>query len=113
MKRYNPVITGINARKYEERQRAWICVQICKDAADMAANEVFHMGPIRHKLFTAVFKKYLAQIFKSIMDESNNKPSDSWKNDPTLQKTMSDIDKKLIRIVGKENFTPAEDRYSA
>lgn len=110
-KRYNRMIDAQNRQKKINEERINICVQMCFDAATLAANEVFHMGETRFPAFSDSFRQYLVEIMTSINAEAGNPPSKSADNDPSLERTKERVDCALKRVVGEKNFCSWEDRY--
>lgn len=76
--------------------------QMCKDAAFLAANAVFNMGPSRAPEFSKAFDEALKEIALMTINDG--------KDDKELWHTKDTIDKELSRICG-ENFVPWDDRY--
>lgn len=83
----------------ESRQ---ICIQMCLDAAMIAANEVFNMGPTRAKAFADAFSSSLNEIATMTVSDG--------KTDKELWFTKSKLDERLKQICG-EHFQPWEVRY--
>lgn len=77
--------------------------QIDFDAACIAANEVFHMGPGRAKAFAKAMMEAAHEIGNMFIEDS--------KGDVTLEYSKTKLDERLLKIVGKENFEPYEIRY--
>lgn len=73
--------------------------QMCLDAASMAANDVFHMGPKTAPLFAAAYSKYIGKIARTAIEDT-----------PDMEYTWAKIDERLQQIYG-ENFQPHEVRY--
>ena len=84
-------------------ERAEIRAQIDMDAACMAANEVFQMGPTRAKAFCEAMMKYTVEIGEMFLEDA--------KDDVTLEYSKVTLDRRIKEIVGEENFTPWEIRY--
>lgn len=79
-----------------------IHTQMCLDAAMIAANEVFNMGPTRCLDFVKAFNQALSEIANMTVEDG--------KTDKELWKTKDALDKTLKKICG-ENFEPWEVRY--
>lgn len=77
--------------------------QIDFDAACIAANEVFHMGPGRAKAFARAMMEAAHEIGNMFVEDS--------KGDVTLEYSKTKLDERLLKIVGKDNFEPYEIRY--
>lgn len=84
-------------------ERAEIRAQIDSDAAMMAANDVFQMGPSRAKLFFDKMNEYEDEIARLFLEDA--------KADETLEYSKATLDKRIREIVGEENFSPWEVRY--
>lgn len=76
--------------------------QMCLDAAMIAANEVFNMGPSRAKAFADAFSSSLSDIATMTVSDG--------KTDRELWFTKSKLDERLQKICG-EHFQPWEERY--
>lgn len=75
------------------------------DAAIIAANEVFHMGPGRAAAFANAYNEALnelADLFIRDVDENG---------DRNLEYAKGKRDEKILKIVGEENFAPFEKVY--
>lgn len=77
-------------------------LQQVMDAAFMAANDVFHMGPGRCVEFGNTTLRYMREIAELINSD--------FDEDPDLVYSREKIDQKLHKICG-ENFEPWEVRY--
>jgi len=84
-------------------ERAEIRGQIDCDAACMAANDIFQMGPSRAKAFMDKMTEYVNEIGKMTLEDA--------KADVTLEYTKATLDKRIKDIVGEENFQPWDVRY--
>ncbi len=73
--------------------------QMCMDAAMIAANEVFGMGPKRAKAFADEFSKALTGIAQMGVEDT-----------PDMEYTKAKVDARLKEICG-ENFVPWDERY--
>lgn len=76
--------------------------QMCMDAAMIAANEVFNMGPTRCQAF--------AEAFITAMNEIATMTVQDGKTDKQLWYTKAKLDERLKQICG-EHFQPWEERY--
>ncbi len=75
------------------------------DAAIIAANRVFHMGPKRAREFANAYNEaleMLAGIYIDDVDENNDKHMDYAKGKR---------DQIILKIVGEENFQPFDSTY--
>lgn len=79
-----------------------IHTQMCMDAAMIAANDVFNMGPTRCTDFANAFSEALNTIAKTTVDDA--------KSDKSLWYTKDKLDERLKKICG-EHFVPWEVRY--
>lgn len=91
------------ARKSVSSDYAEIRGQIDCDAAMLAANEVFQMGPGRAKQFLEAMIKYVNEISELFLEDS--------KGDATLEYAKHTLDKRIVDVVGEENFSPWDARY--
>ena len=91
------------ARKTISTDYAEIRGQIDCDGAMLAANEVFQMGPGRARQFYEAMAKYVNEISELFVEDS--------KGDATLAYAKHTLDKRMIEIVGEENFAPWDVRY--
>lgn len=89
----------VNRQLSESRS---IHTQMCLDAAMIAANEVFNMGPTRAKAFADAFSSSLNEIATMTVQDG--------KSDKQLWFTKTKLDERLKQICG-ENFQPWEERY--
>ncbi len=78
-------------------------MQICQDAASLAAHEVFQMGEGRAMKFADKFKDYCADINSLVFDD--------LKDDHDFVYAKAMIDESLKKIFGDENFCPWDERY--
>lgn len=77
--------------------------QMCLDAAMIAANEVFNMGPTRATEFVKAFNEAISSIAEMTLEDG--------KTDKQLWFTKQKLDDRLKKICG-ENFVPWQDRYN-
>ena len=80
-------------------QRTIERVQMCKDAAMIAANEALGMGEGRCVAFSQAFDKALNEIVHTCLEDT-----------PDIEYTKEVIDRQLKAICG-EHFAPWEVRY--
>lgn len=73
--------------------------QMCLDAAMIAANEVFNMGPSRVEAFCNAFSDALVSIAKMTVSDT-----------PDMEYTKAKLDQRLKQICG-DKFQPWEERY--
>lgn len=74
-------------------------LQMAKDAAFLAAAEVFHMGPGRVPAFSAAFDAALHDIAKMTVEDTKD-----------MEYTKTKLDQRLRQICG-EHFVPWGERY--
>lgn len=86
----------VNRQLSESRS---IHTQMCLDAAMIAANEVFNMGPSRAEAFCNAFSDALVSI--ALMTVSDT---------PDMEYTKAKLDQRLKQICG-DKFQPWEERY--
>lgn len=78
-----------------------ITIQICEDAALMAANDVFHCGPKRADPFCLSYKNYVAEILKLIGDDTDD-----------IEYSKAVVDRRLTSIVGAGKLREWDVRYN-
>ena len=91
------------AEKHTKANYAEIRSQIDLDAACMAANDVFQMGPSRAKAFVQAMIEHTNEIATMFVEDA--------KADETLEYSKVTLDKRIKEIVGEDNFSPWEVRY--
>lgn len=79
----------------------WTQIQMCIDAAMIAANEIFNMGPTRAPKFEQSFLETYIDIIDTITEDTKD-----------LEYTKEVLDRKLKPIWGEENFKPYDVRYN-
>ena len=99
MARRNAYLASVQAGIAASRH---IHTQMCMDAAMIAANEVFNMGPTRCQEF--------AEAFIIALHEIANMTVQDGKKDKELWYTKGKLDERLKKICG-EHFQPWEERY--
>lgn len=85
-------------RRHAAAQQA-VDIQMAKDAATLAAHEVFKMGPGRAPLFSAAFDAALREIASLTVEDT-----------PDMEYTKAKLDDRLKEICG-DSFVPWEERY--
>lgn len=93
----------MQARKTVSTEYADIRGQIDLDGAMMAANEVFQMGPGRARQFRDAMVRYVNEISELFVEDS--------KGDTSLTYAKHTLDKRMVEIVGEENFVSWDERY--
>ena len=76
-----------------------IVMQMAKDAALIAAAEVFHMGPGRTPAYSAAFDQAIHDIAAMTVEDTKD-----------MEYTKTKLDQRLRQICG-EHFVPWEERY--
>ena len=80
-----------------------VALQMAKDVADIAANEVFGMAEGRAEKWTKVYSETLNDMMQMV--------SQDGKDDPEFIYAKTKIDERLKQINGK-HFQPWEVRYN-
>jgi hypothetical protein len=106
-KKPNHLLDGIETkwRMYYDalyHKRVAMTVQMCGDAATVAANEVFHMGPGRAEQFCKAYQEALDGMSTLLLADQ--------KDDADYAYTREKVDQRLKAICG-EHFSPREERY--
>ena len=84
------------------RRKLKIGLQIGDDAAIMAIDDVFDVNEYSAKKFHDQHIYYTNKMAHMAVVED--------REDPTMEWTKATIDKRLVQIVGKDNFMPWDDR---
>ena len=100
----NPLLEKFEAQlEAKYRTQLQITIQMCSDAATIAANNVLGMGAGRAPKFQQDFIDTFNQIIHmTVVDD---------KDDPDMEWTKSKVDERIRKIVGDENFVPWDERY--
>lgn len=77
-------------------------LQMAKDAADIAASEMFSLGEGRAEKWTKTFSRVLQEMMQMVYDDGSN--------DPEIVYAKTKIDARLKEIYGK-HFQPWSVRY--
>lgn len=85
--------------KRQMAARQQIAIQMAKDAAMLAAHEVFQMGRGRAAGFSAAFDQALREIAQLTVEDT-----------PDMAYTKAKLDARLAEICGT-GFVPWEERY--
>lgn len=83
-------------------------LQVGCDAFLLSASEVFQCGPGRAGKAINVYRKYINEIMDNLIEDSGGNDGNG---DRELSFFWSDLDRRLKQIVGKEKFTPHNERY--
>ena len=78
-----------------------VAIQMCEDAALMAANDVFHCGPKRAEPFCLAMGQYLNTMMKMVADDTKD-----------LEYSKTIVDERLVKIVGQEKMRWWDQRYT-
>ena len=78
-------------------------MQQASDAALMAIDDVFDVNAYSAEKFYLAHVKYVNGISNLLIEDS--------KCDQDLVYSKADIDRRLLQIVGAENFAPWDERY--
>lgn len=81
-----------------------MCLQQSVDAALMAADDTFDVNAYSARKFYKAMAGYVNDLSAAVIEDS--------KSDPDLVHTKADIDRRIKQIVGAENFTPWDERYT-
>lgn len=77
-------------------------MQTSHDAALMAIDDVFDVNEYSAEKFHVAHIDYTNDIAKLTIEDS--------KSDPKIVYTKADVDRRLLQIVGKDNFIPWDER---
>ena len=100
MPKNNAFLTAVDRRANQIiMETRHIHTQMCLDAAMIAANEVFNMGPSRVEAFCNAFSDALVSIAKMTVSDT-----------PDMEYTKAKLDQRLKQICG-DKFQPWEERY--
>lgn len=80
-----------------------MCLQQAADAAMMAADDVFDVNAYSAEKFHMAHIDYVNAISKLFIEDSEE--------DPECVFSKADIDRRLMQIVGEENFCDWDTRY--
>jgi hypothetical protein len=78
-------------------------MQQASDAALMAIDDVFDVNEYSAEKFYLAHVKYVNKISNLFIEDGNS--------DPEMVYSKTDIDRRLLQIVGAENFAPWDERY--
>ena len=87
---------NVNRQLMESRS---IHTQMCLDAAMIAANDIFNMGPSRVEAFCNAFNEALTSIATMTINDTRD-----------MEYTKTKLDQRLKQICG-DKFQPWEERY--
>lgn len=111
----NPMLAKIEAkykREYEAKLRQAkleyllqldMALQQSSDAALMAADDVFDVNAYSAEKFHKAHMEYMDKISRMAVVED--------KDDPDMEWTKATVDRRLLQIVGEQNFVPWDERY--
>lgn len=100
----NNAFLSMVAKEVDRQVSAYrmLTIQMCLDAATIAANEVFNMGPTRAPEFVQAFNEAISSIAEMTIEDG--------KTDKELWFTKNKLDERLKKICG-DNFRPWKERY--
>lgn len=99
-KKYNDLLAEAKANYMVMLDMA---LQQSADAALMAIDDVFDVNAYSAKKFHKAHMEYMNQIAHMVVEED--------KEDPDMEWTKATVDKRLLQIVGEDNFAPWDERY--
>ena len=103
MKKPNAMLAKLQAQyEAQSARKVNVAMQMAKDAADMAANEVFGMAEGRSPKWTEVYSRILNDMMRMIASDNED--------DQEIVYSRAKIDERLKQIHGK-HFQPWEVRY--
>lgn len=82
-----------------------MALQQSADAALMAADDTFDVNEYSAEKFHVAHIDYMNKISHMAVVEDAEDPEMEW--------TKATVDRRLLQIVGKENFAPWDERYKA
>ena len=80
-----------------------MAVQQCSDADLMAADDTFDVNEYSAEKFHKAHVEYMNKISHMAVVED--------KEDPDMEWTKDTVDRRILQIVGKDNFVPWDERY--
>lgn len=99
----NPMLARLEAQwRARSARKVRTAIQMAKDAADIAANEVFGLGEGRAVRWTQVYSRVLHEMMEMV--------SEDGEADPEIAYSKAKIDARLKEINGK-HFQPWNVRY--
>lgn len=78
-------------------------LQMCQDAACIAAHNALGMGPGRAENFCAEYRLTINRMSEMALEDA--------KDDEDIWYTKEKLDEELRAIVGPDKFAPFEERY--
>ena len=112
----NPMLAKIEAKyaaEYEVKlalaeanfdRMVRMAMQTSADAALMAADDTFDVNAYSAEKFHLAHIDYVNRIAKLTLEDAED--------DPDIVFTKEDIDRRLLQIVGKDNFVPWDERHT-
>jgi hypothetical protein len=79
-----------------------MAMQISADGAMMAIDDVFDVNEYSAEKFHLAHIDYVNDICKLTVEDA--------KDDPDIVYAKADVDRRLLQIVGKDNFVPWDER---
>ena len=99
----NPALRAAVERRKEEKRKVNIALQMAEDAAMIAAQVIFGMGPKRAADFHAAYVRTVNDMARLLVADA--------KDDEMIEYTKETVDKRIRQIVGPEAFRPWDERY--
>ena len=78
-------------------------LQMCQDAAMIAAHDVLQLGPGRAEAFCVAYREAINSMARRVVDDQMD--------DPEFVYAKAKIDEQIRAIVGEDKFSPWEVRY--
>ena len=108
MPKHNPMLARIEAAaeaRYQARLHASMdmLLQMCQDAAAIAAHDVLQLGPGRAEDFYIAYREAVNDMARRVVDDQMD--------DPEFVYAKAKIDEQIRAIVGEDKFQPWEVRY--
>lgn len=85
------------------KRRMDTLLQMCQDAACIAAHKTLGMGPGRAENFCAELRLTINRMSSMALEDAEG--------DPDIWYTKAKLDEELRAIVGADKFAPFEERY--
>ena len=108
MPKTNPMLARIEAAaeaRYQIRfhKSMDMLLQMCQDAAAIAAHDVLQLGPGRAEDFYIAYREAINDMARRVVDDQMD--------DPEFVYAKAKIDEQIRSIVGEDKFSPWEVRY--
>lgn len=93
-------LLGLEHANYQTK--LWMGLQMAHDAAIFAIDDVFDVNEYSAKKFHEAHIMYVNKMADMVVVEDSD--------DPNLEWTKDTVDRRLIQIVGRDNFVPWDER---